>query len=88
MSASFLWHFANIWRYGQILVFEPNVVIRSLETVWFLFILAFGISKFISDLKGLRRYRDASRDRLRHAQARKNFQHAQKQWEVSRTRSG
>ena len=76
MSASFLWHFSNIWRYGQHLVGEPNIVIRSLETAWFLFIFAFGVGKCIRDLKRLRRYRDASRGRVRHAHARKNFQHA------------
>lgn len=73
MSASFLWHFSNIWRYGQHLVGEPNIVIRSLETAWFLFIFAFGVGKCIRDIKRLRRHRDASRGGVRHAQARKIF---------------
>ena len=51
MSASLLWHFSNIWRYEQCLVSEPNIIIRSIETGWFLFILAFGVGKFIGDLK-------------------------------------
>jgi len=51
VSASFLWHFSNIWRYGQCLVYEPNIAIRTLETAWFLFIFAFGVGKYISDLK-------------------------------------
>jgi len=51
MSAAFLWHFLNIWRYGQYLIRESNIVIRSLETAGILAILAFGIGKYISDLK-------------------------------------
>lgn len=51
MSAAFLWHFSNIWRYGQYLVGEPNILIRSLETAGLLAILVFGVSKYISDLK-------------------------------------
>lgn len=45
MSAALLWHFSNIWRYGQYLVGEPNIVIRSLETAGLLIILVFGVSK-------------------------------------------
>ena len=44
MSAALLWHFSNIWRYGQYLVGEPNIVIRSLETAGLLIILVFGVS--------------------------------------------
>ena len=55
MSAAFLWHFSNIWRYGQYLVGESNIVIRSLETVGLLAILVFGISKYVSDLKEKKR---------------------------------
>jgi len=56
LSAALLWHFSNIWRYGQYLVGEPNIVIRSLETAGLLLILAFGVSKYISDLRrGLKR---------------------------------
>jgi len=56
MSAALLWHFSNIWRYGQHLVGEPNIAILSLETAGLLVILGFGVSKFISDLrKGLKR---------------------------------
>jgi len=56
LSAALLWHFSNIWRYGQYLVAEPNIAIRSLETAGLLLILAFGVSKYISDLrKGLKR---------------------------------
>jgi len=52
MSAALLWHFSNIWRYGQYLVQEPNILIRSLETAGLLIILGFGISKYVGDLKG------------------------------------
>jgi len=56
LSAALLWHFSNIWRYGQHLIQEPNIVILSLETAGSLLILAFGVSKYISDLrKGLKR---------------------------------
>ena len=51
LSVALLWHFSNIWRYGQYLVGEPNIVIRSLETMGLLLILAFGVAKCISDLK-------------------------------------
>ena len=50
MSSALLWHFSNIWRYGQHLVGEPNIVIRSLETAVLLAILVFGVSKFVGSL--------------------------------------
>lgn len=52
MSAALLWYFSNIWRYGQYFAVEPNIVIRSLETVVLLAILVFGINKFIGSLVG------------------------------------
>jgi len=55
MSSALLWHFSNIWRYGQHVIGEPNIVILSLETAGLLLILGFGITKLISDLKGKRR---------------------------------
>jgi len=55
MSASFLWHFSNIWRYGQYLGQEPNIAIRSAETAFFLAIFVFGIYKFVCDLRSLRK---------------------------------
>ena len=50
MSSAMLWHFSNIWLYGQFLVGEPNIIIRSLETVLLLAILVFGVSKFVGSL--------------------------------------
>jgi len=52
MSAALLWHFSNIWLYGQYLVGEPNIVIRSLETAMLIAILSFGVNRFISTLRG------------------------------------
>lgn len=51
LSVGIIWHFSNIWRYGQHLIQEPNIVVLSLETAGLLLILIFGITKFISDLK-------------------------------------
>jgi len=55
LSAALLWHFSNIWRYGQYLIGEPNIAIRSLETAGLLLIFGYGITKLIIDLKGKRR---------------------------------
>ena len=52
LSAALLWHFSNIWRYGQHMIGEPNIAIRSLETAGLVFILIIGVSRYISDLKG------------------------------------
>ncbi len=51
LSAALLWHFSNIWRYGQHMIGEPNIAIRSLETAGLVFILIIGVSRYISDLK-------------------------------------
>ena len=51
LSASLLWHFSNIWRHGNHLIVEPNIVILSVEMAGLLSILAFGIAKCIIDLK-------------------------------------
>ena len=51
LSVAFLWHFANIWRYGQYLAQEPNIIIRSLETAMLLVILAFGVSRLVDDFR-------------------------------------
>jgi len=32
LSAALLWHFSNIWRYGQHLIQEPNILVKTLET--------------------------------------------------------
>ena len=55
MSVALLWHLSNIWRYGQHLIQEPNSVILSMETAGVLLIFAFGVSKYVSDLKRNRR---------------------------------
>jgi hypothetical protein len=51
LSGAFLWHFSNIWRYGQYLAQEPNIIIRSLETAMLLFIFAFGVSRLVADFR-------------------------------------
>ena len=51
MSVALLWHFSNIWRYGQYLIQEPNSVVLVLETAGLLAVLIFGVTKFISDLR-------------------------------------
>ena len=51
MSGALLWHFSNIWRYGQYLIQEPSIVILVLETGGLLLIFIFGVSKFIAGIK-------------------------------------
>ncbi len=51
LSCALLWHFSNIWRYGQYLIQEPNMAILLVETAMLLIILGFGIAKFLRDLK-------------------------------------
>jgi hypothetical protein len=61
MSAALLWHFSNIWRYGQYVIGEPNIVIRSLETAGLLTIFIFGISNLIMSMKRENRREDTGR---------------------------
>ena len=49
LSAVLLWHFSNIWRFGQHLVGEPNIIVRSIETALIAGILVFGMVKFVRD---------------------------------------
>jgi len=51
LSAALLWHFSNIWRYGQHLIQEPNTIVLTLETAGLLLILGFGVIKLVGDLK-------------------------------------
>jgi len=51
LSAALLWHFSNIWRYGDHFIRSPNITIRILETAGLSAILVFGVIKYISDLK-------------------------------------
>ena len=55
LSAALLWHFSNIWRYGQHLIQESNTIILTLETAGLLLILGFGVTKLVSDLREKRR---------------------------------
>jgi len=63
LSGALLWHFSNIWRYGQYLIGEPNIVIRSLETAGLLIILIFGIVKYVIDIRRTKRERERVRDK-------------------------
>ncbi len=51
LSAALLWHFSNIWLYGQHLIQEPNIKILVIETVGLAIILVFGIYMFIREVK-------------------------------------
>jgi len=55
MSVALLWLLSNIWRYGQHLVGETNIVILSLETAGLLAILVLGVIKFLGNLRGAKR---------------------------------
>ncbi len=60
LSSALLWHFSNIWRYGQYLVKEPNIAILCIETAGLLIILGFGTGKFVRDIKAKRGDKDHS----------------------------
>jgi len=62
LSCALLWHFSNIWRYGQHLIQEPNIIILCLETAGLIVIFTFGISKFISGIKRETRGRNRERN--------------------------
>ena len=51
LSLAFLWHFSNIWRYGQYLAQEPNILIRSLETAGLLVVFTFGVYRLVIDFR-------------------------------------
>ena len=51
MSLSYLHEFASIWLYGIACFEEPNIPIRTLETVMFVAILVFGVRRFVKHVK-------------------------------------
>ncbi len=55
LSVALLWHFSNIWRYGQHLIREPNITILIIETGFLLLVLTFGILKCMHDAKRKKR---------------------------------
>ena len=61
LSAALLWHFSNVWRYGQYLIGEPNIVIRGLETAAILIIFAVGVTKYVKDITQQRNKRNKKR---------------------------
>ena len=50
-ALAFLWHFANIWLHGVTQAAEPNLVIRSFETVLFSVLLVLGIERMITAIR-------------------------------------
>ena len=65
MSSALLWHFSNIWLYDKHFIAEPNIWIRSAETLGLLIILIFSIGKYIGDLRSAvssKRERETERD--------------------------
>ena len=84
LSASLLWHFSNIWRYGNHLVREPNIVILSVETAGLVFVLVFGVIKCIYDLKVKRSLSHISQDRTRHTGVTRNVRHTRNNRRLSR----
>ena len=55
LSVALLWHFSNIWRYGQHLIREPNITILTIETGFLLLILGFAITKSLSDVRAVKK---------------------------------
>ena len=55
LSVALLWHFSNIWRYGQHLITEPSITILTMETGFFLLTLTFGVLKCMRDAKKRKR---------------------------------
>ncbi len=53
LSAALLWHFLNIWRYGEHLIREPNRLVLALETVGLLLVLGFGVALLTMVLRRL-----------------------------------
>jgi len=51
LSVALLWHFSNIWIYGEHLIQEPNRIILIGETAFLVGILVFGLCEFIGALK-------------------------------------
>jgi len=51
VSLALLWHFSNIWRYGQHIIQEPSLPILLAETVGIIMILVFGIFNFVNALR-------------------------------------
>lgn len=66
MAAAFLWHFSNIWRFGQYLVGEQSVTVRIMETLGLLLILAFGILNLIYEWRKIASSKDKKTDKERH----------------------
>ena len=51
VSLALLWHFSNIWIYGEHLIQEPSRWVLVLETIGIIAIIAFGIYGAIKELR-------------------------------------
>ena len=51
MSGALLAHFICIWIYGRIYIHEPNLLILTLETAFFIMVLGFGFGRFVASLR-------------------------------------
>lgn len=54
-SLALLWHFSNIWRYGEYLIAEPNRAVLVGETALLVVIAGFGFYLFGVECRLLRR---------------------------------
>ncbi len=46
LSMALLRHFSNIWRYGQYIIQEPNIVVLVLETLMMILSAIIGLVSF------------------------------------------
>lgn len=51
LAVAFLWHFKNIWIYGEHLITEPNQVILLGETIGLIGLLIFGTKCLIDEVR-------------------------------------
>lgn len=50
LSFAFLWHFSNIWLYGQHLIQEPSSLRLYSETILLALIALFGLFMFVLEV--------------------------------------
>ena len=52
LSSWILWHFLFIWVEGSHWIGEPNIIILTAETVFFVAVLSFGCFAFVKAVMG------------------------------------
>lgn len=55
MAIFLLMHFVLIWLYGKVQIYEPNMLILSLEITMTVFILGFSAFCIVSGFKNIKR---------------------------------